>query len=78
MKTEMRRKLAQLPFEEKIRKVGGLIQLSRKFEAQRVRETAKHYPDSDRSLPAVAGDLPPKNPQKWRSESDLTESSGSG
>ena len=33
MKSEMRQKLAQLPFEEKIRKVGELIQLSRKVKA---------------------------------------------
>jgi hypothetical protein len=33
MKPEMRQKLAQLPFEEKIRKVGELIQLSRKVKA---------------------------------------------
>ena len=40
MKPEMRRKLAQLPFEEKIRMVGELIRLSRKIKAQRVRENA--------------------------------------
>jgi hypothetical protein len=33
MKPEMRHKLAQLPFEEKIRKVGELIELSRKVKA---------------------------------------------
>src|SRR5207249_8268820 len=32
MKPEMRHKLAQLPFEEKIRKVGELIRLSRKVK----------------------------------------------
>jgi hypothetical protein len=32
MKPEMREKLAQLPFKEKIRKVGELIQLSRKVK----------------------------------------------
>ena len=32
MKPEMRQKLAQLPFEQKIRKVGELIQLSRKVK----------------------------------------------
>ncbi|HEY3856671.1 MAG TPA: hypothetical protein VGO67_19980 [Verrucomicrobiae bacterium] len=31
MKVEMRRKLAREPFEEKIRKVGQLIQLAKKF-----------------------------------------------
>ena len=33
MKPEMRQQLAQLPFEEKIRKVSELIQLSRKAKA---------------------------------------------
>jgi hypothetical protein len=33
MKPEMRQQLAQLPFEEKIRKVGELIRLSRKIKA---------------------------------------------
>ncbi len=32
MKSEMRDKLAQLPFEEKIRKVGELIRLRRKIK----------------------------------------------
>jgi hypothetical protein len=32
MKSEMRHKLAQLPFEEKIRKVGELIQLRQKIK----------------------------------------------
>jgi len=32
MKPEMRRKLAQLPFEEKIRKVGELIRLRQKIK----------------------------------------------
>ncbi len=34
MKPAMRHKLAQLSFEEKIRKVGELIRLSRKLKAQ--------------------------------------------
>jgi hypothetical protein len=46
MKSAMRHKLAQLPFEEKIRKVGELIRLSRKVKAHRVRETAEDYPRS--------------------------------
>jgi hypothetical protein len=51
MKSEMRDKLAQLPFEEKIRKVGELIRLSRKIKAQRVRgdayaSPARTYPQS--------------------------------
>jgi hypothetical protein len=56
MTLAMRRKLAREPFEEKIRKVGELIQLSRKIKAQRVRETAEDYLQSDRSLSAAAGD----------------------
>jgi len=36
MKSELRQALARLPFEEKIRKVGELIQLSRKVKAQRI------------------------------------------
>jgi hypothetical protein len=32
MKSEMRQKLAQLPFEEKIRKVGELIRLRQKIK----------------------------------------------
>jgi hypothetical protein len=44
MKPEMRQKLAQLPFEEKIRKVGELIRLSRKVKARRVREDAPTNP----------------------------------
>ena len=38
MKTEMRRALAQESFEEKIRKVAQLIQLSATMKTQRVRE----------------------------------------
>jgi hypothetical protein len=38
----MRHKLAQLPFEEKIRKVGELIRLSGKIKTQRVREDASN------------------------------------
>ena len=33
MKSDFRRELAQLPFEEKIRKTGELISLSRKIKA---------------------------------------------
>ena len=51
MKAEMRQKLAQLPFEEKIRKVGELIQLSQKVKAQRDREEARNYPQSSELLP---------------------------
>jgi hypothetical protein len=41
MKPEMRQALAQLSFEEKIRKVGELIQLSRKVKRQRLRGSLK-------------------------------------
>jgi 5-formyltetrahydrofolate cyclo-ligase len=45
MKPEMRRKLAQLPFEQKIRKVAEMIQLSRKLNVQRISETADDAAD---------------------------------
>jgi hypothetical protein len=41
VKSEMRDILADQSFEEKIRKVGQLIQLSRKVKAQRIRESAE-------------------------------------
>jgi hypothetical protein len=41
MKPEMRYKLAQLPFEEKIRKVGELIRLARNVKHQRLRGSLK-------------------------------------
>jgi hypothetical protein len=41
MKPEMRDQLAQLPFEEKIRKVGELIRLSRKMNRERLRGSLK-------------------------------------
>ena len=47
MKAEMRQKLAQLPFEEKIRKVGELIRLARNVKAQSVREDDESYSSSD-------------------------------
>jgi hypothetical protein len=56
MKREMREKLAQLPFEEKIRRVGELIRLSREIKTQRVRENSSNYPHSGRSLSAAAED----------------------
>jgi hypothetical protein len=37
MKIEVRRELAQLSFEEKIRKVGELIRLSRKVKREQAR-----------------------------------------
>jgi hypothetical protein len=41
MKPEFRRKLAREPFEEKIRKVGELIRLSRKVKRHRPRGSLK-------------------------------------
>jgi hypothetical protein len=46
MKSEMRRQLARQPFEQKIRKVAELIRLSRKFQAERIRENVSDYPKS--------------------------------
>jgi len=40
MKPEMRHKFAQLPFEEKIRKVGELIRLRQKIKTENVSEEA--------------------------------------
>ncbi len=51
MKPEMRQQLAQLPFEEKIRRVSELIRVSRKVKEQRVREDAEEsvsYPQSEK------------------------------
>ena len=47
MKAEMRQKLAQPPFEEKIRKFGELIRLARNVKAQSVREDGESYSSSD-------------------------------
>ena len=41
MKPEMRQQLAQLPFEEKIRKVGQLIQLARNVKGRPLRGSLK-------------------------------------
>jgi hypothetical protein len=41
MKPEIRQALAQLPFEEKIRKVGELLQLARNVKHQRLRGSLK-------------------------------------
>jgi hypothetical protein len=41
MKTEMRHELAQLSFEEKIRKVSELIRLSRKVKREQLRGSLK-------------------------------------
>jgi hypothetical protein len=55
MKTELRRDLALLPFEEKIRKVAELIQLSRTLKTPRVHDDAQNHPQSGDSLPATTG-----------------------
>ena len=41
MKSELREKLARLPFEEKIRKVSELIRLSRKVKRHQLRSSLK-------------------------------------
>jgi hypothetical protein len=51
MKAEFRHNLAQLPFEEKIRKVGELIRLSRNLKPQRIRDDAQNYPQSTAAIP---------------------------
>jgi hypothetical protein len=48
MKSEMRHKLAQLPFEEKIRKVGELIRLRQKIKAD-VSEEAAPFASLDKA-----------------------------
>jgi hypothetical protein len=48
MKPEMRNKLAQLPFEEKIRKVGQLIRLTRNMKAHGVSPVPQDSPQSVR------------------------------
>lgn len=55
MKSEMRKKLAQLPFEEKIRRVSQLIQLSRDVRtpsretADKIRKVGEHEIKRERS-----------------------------
>jgi hypothetical protein len=44
MKPEFRQTLAQLPFEEKIRKVGELIRLSQNVKTQRTADRSTSYP----------------------------------
>jgi hypothetical protein len=61
MKPEMRQQLAQLPYEEKIRKVGELIRLSRKFKAQGIRED---NPPSNSNLSAGIGEAPSNSSRK--------------
>ena len=74
MKPEFRRELAQQPFEEKIRKVGELIRLARRVKARRVREDAQTYPQSDRSLPAMAGNPQFSSPNEAFNGAELSES----
>ena len=45
MKTDMRRELARQPFEQKIRKIGQLIQLAARLKAQRASERAEEAAD---------------------------------
>ena len=61
MKAEMRQKLAQLPFEEKIRKVGELIRLARNVKAQSVRENDESYSSCDSEFTRRGG---PKRSKK--------------
>jgi hypothetical protein len=49
MKTDMRRKLAQQPFPQKIRKVGQLIKLSATMKSSRIREEARMTPNPSRT-----------------------------
>jgi hypothetical protein len=53
MKSEMRQHLAQLSFEEKIRKVGELILLSRKIKAPRDAEESISYRGSLKGTKAM-------------------------
>jgi hypothetical protein len=53
MKPEMRQHLAQLSFEEKIRKVGELILLSREIKAQRDAEESISYRGSLKGIKAM-------------------------
>ena len=49
MNPEMRQKLAQRPFEEKIRKVGELIRLRRKIKAENLLEDAARLSSLDKA-----------------------------
>jgi hypothetical protein len=49
MKSEMRHKLARESFEEKVRKVGELIRLSKQLKAQRTRESAEDVAEVEKS-----------------------------
>ena len=50
MKPEMREKLAQLPFEEKIRKVGELIRLRQKINTENVSKEAALLASLDKTV----------------------------
>jgi hypothetical protein len=60
MKAEMRDVLAQQSFEEKIRKVGELIRLTRNVKAHGVSPDPQGSPQSAFRNPQSIG-LPPKN-----------------
>jgi hypothetical protein len=70
MKPEMRQQLAQLPFEEKIRKVGQLIQLARNVKGQPLRGSLKGTKAMDVFMSErkrereESRELPPKNSKK--------------
>ncbi len=51
MKSEFREKLAQLPFEEKIRKVGQLIRLSQNVKTQCTADRSSSDTQSDLANP---------------------------
>ena len=74
MKAEFRRELAQQSFEEKIRKVAELLRLSRQVKTQSVREEAQNYPQSNRSLPAAAGNPQFSSPNEAFNGVELSES----
>jgi hypothetical protein len=64
MKPEMRDVLARQSFEDKIRKVSELIQLSRKMKAQRARENGRNYPQSGSRYPQSIAATSPKDSKK--------------
>jgi hypothetical protein len=51
MKTDMRRKLAQQPFPQKIRKVGQLIHLAAKMKTERTTATSPQSPQRGNAAP---------------------------
>jgi hypothetical protein len=63
MKSEMRKRLAQLPFEEKIRKVGELIRLSREVKGS-TKEALRAGLDNADPEPDAAKRRPPRASEK--------------